>query len=184
MTMAMTMALTMTLSMSVARGIARGCPVCMTMPGRGRICRNSGPVRLALLALLNHRKIQFLAGLQRIAQVPDKDKLIVVFVGQRAARPDNLLDARADLLAVLCVASGVVALHQLQGPAGLRLGLHPNDPLWNLHAYGGCRRPLAAMGHAQGCPVAGCNGSLGLKKSNVGMRQGREQNTCHCGGQA
>lgn len=85
----MTMALTMTLSMSVARGITRGCPMSMTVPGRGRICRNCGPVRLALLALLNHRKIQFLAGLQRIAQVPDKDKLIVVFVGQRAARPDG-----------------------------------------------------------------------------------------------
>src|SRR5690606_10643038 len=34
-----TMAMTLSLSMSAARGITRGCPMCMTVPGWGRICR-------------------------------------------------------------------------------------------------------------------------------------------------
>ncbi len=99
-----------------------------------------------------------------------------MFVGKVAAFPANFQGTGGNLGAVIVIGFPVVALDDLQLPAGLRLGLGKDESLRQLHPHFGRRLAVAAMRHLK----RGVDGRFGRRAARLEcrMRMGEP-----CGGE-
>src|SRR5690606_7889414 len=86
-----------------------------------------------------------------------QSELVIVFVGKVAAAPRDGDGPGAHFLAVQVVDLGVVALLDLDIPAGLRHRLCAYEALWNLHPERDGRLAVTTVRYAEnGLVCAGC----------------------------
>src|SRR5262245_2264691 len=111
------------------------------------ILRTLDPAMDALLAFLHDREVESLARLELLGKHASEHKLVVVGIGELAARPGDLGHTFSHLGAAQREGLGVFSAHDIELPARLRHRLYANHSLGNADADRGGGSALAAVRH-------------------------------------
>src|SRR3954469_22167856 len=134
----------------------------------GTVSWNLGPMVAAPLTTLIDREIDGVARPERIGDPRHEDELVELVLGQRSARPHDLLHALGEAALKIGVAPRIGPLGRGELPAWLRHRACTDDTLRDRHLDPRCRRAVAAMRDPDDAAIAAVGRALRHAEARMG----------------